>query len=221
MVSNLINPVRNLDISKYPSGDFTQWFGENPHLYARFDLKGHNGVDIVRPHGEVMFAIEDGTVVNAKDTPDGFGIHVRFISDRKNERGYQHEWTYGHCAKLLVKQGDKVHAGQAIALMGNTGFVVSGHTPFWSFNPYAGTHLHLGLREVKVLKSGGWSYPGSNLRFSVINGGNGYKGAIDPVPLLWRAEDQVEADVWRQMALTTISLARTLLLLLTNKKTNE
>lgn len=204
-------PVNKLKMVKYPSGDFTQWFGENPHLYARFELKGHNGCDCVRPHGEIMYAIESGTVVEAKDTPDGFGIHVRFISDNKNERGYYHEWTYGHCSRLLVKQGDHITEGQAIALMGNTGFVISGATPFWKNNPYAGTHLHLGLREVKLPKKGGWKYAGSDIRLSVVNGNNGYKGAIDPVPTLWKASEQVEADIWKQSALTVVSLLKTVI----------
>lgn len=199
---------------KYPDGDITQWFGENPQLYARFNLAGHNGIDVVRPHGEVMYAIESGTIVNTKDTPDGFGIHLRLVSDKKNSKGYHHEWTYGHCSRLLVKQGDHVDEGQAIALMGNTGFVVSGATPFWKYNPYAGTHLHLGLREVKMPKTGGWTYEGSNVRLSVVNSNNGYKGAIDPIPVLWEAEDMVEATVWKQTALTVVSLANTLLKLL-------
>ena len=207
-------PVKNLKLLKYSQGDVTQWFGENPQLYARFELKGHNGIDIVRPHGEIMYATEAGTIVNTKDTPEGFGIHLRLISDNKNERGYYHEWTYGHCSKLLVKQGDHVEEGQAIALMGNTGFVVSGNTPFWASNPYRGTHLHLGLREVKRPKTGGWTYEGSKVRLSVVNSGNGYKGAIDPLEALWGAEDGTEEDIWRQSALTVISLANTLLNLL-------
>lgn len=214
---NLINPVRGLKLTKYPNGDITQWFGENPHLYARFELKGHNGIDIVRPHGEVMYAIEDAIVVDAKEEPDGFGKHVRIVGNIKNDRGYYHQWTYGHCSHLLVKQGDTVKAGQAIALMGNTGFVVSGATPFWNANPYAGTHLHLGLREVKRPTTGGWKYPGSDVRISVVNSSNGYKGAINPVNALWGADDPVTADVWRQSALTVISLARTVINLLKSK----
>lgn len=208
------NPIKKFKIQKFPNGDITQWFGENPVLYARFQLKGHNGIDVVRPHGEVMYAIESGTVIHTKDTPDGFGIHLRLLSDNKNENGNYHEWTYGHCSKLLVKQGDHVEEGQAIALMGNTGFVVSGATPFWANNPYAGTHLHLGLRETKRPKTGGWSYDGSDVRISTVNYENGYKGAIDPVATLWKANDVSGATIWRQSALTVVSLARSVLSLL-------
>lgn len=210
----MINPVKGLRINKFPDGDFTQWFGENPQLYARLDLKGHNGLDIVRPHGEVMYAIEDGVIVSVKDDPKGFGKHLRLISDLPDKKGRYKEWTYGHNAKNLVKQGDHVTAGQAIALMGNTGFVVSGNTPFWKYNPFAGTHLHLGLRYMKRPKRGGWMYEGSDVRLDVYDYGNGYKGAVDPLPELWEAEDMPESTVWRESAFTVISLAKTLLNLL-------
>ena len=213
----MINPVNKLKLSYLPTGDVTQWFGENRTLYARFDLAGHNGIDIVRPHGEVMYAIEDGEVVSVKEEPNGFGKHLRIISDAKDNKGNYREWTYGHNSLNLVKQGDKVKAGQAVALMGNTGFVVSGATPFWQHNPYAGTHVHLGLREVRKTRTGGWSYEGSSLRISVVNSGNGYKGAIDPLPFLWAGEDLPTADVWRQLALTVLSLGKTVINLFKSK----
>lgn len=210
-------PVRNLKLSYFPAGDISQYFAENPQLYARLKMKGHNGIDVVRPHGEMMFAIEDGEVVEAKDSPDGYGIHLRFVSDAKDSEGRHREWTYGHNWKNLVKQGDKVKAGQAIALMGNTGFVVSGATPFWRHNPYAGTHLHLGLRYVKKTKRG-WSYPGSSMKLSVLDHANGYFGSIDPLPVLMAIkEDIVKEDALREMKLTLISLANSLIKRLTTK----
>jgi murein DD-endopeptidase MepM/ murein hydrolase activator NlpD len=207
-------PIKNLKISYYPKGDITQYFAENPVLYAKFGINGHNGIDIVRPHGELMYAIEDGIVVEVKDTPDGYGRHIRFVSIDKGDNGYYNEWTYGHCSRLLVNQGDGVKAGQAIATMGNTGFVVSGSTPFWDSNPYAGTHLHLGLRFFKKPKTGGWSYPGSDVKLTSVGYSNGYKGSVDPVPLLQKCEDVSDTESWRQLALTTISLANTVINLL-------
>lgn len=207
----MINSIKKLVLLKYPNGDVTQWFGENPQLYKQFDLAGHNGVDIVRPYGEVMYAIEDGIVVEDNDDPKGHGIHIRIISDAKADNGFYREWTYGHCSRNLVSQGDHVTAGQAIALMGNTGFVVSGANPYWKYNPYAGTHLHLGLRYMKKPKTGGWFYKGSKVRLSVVNYGNGYKGAVDPVPELWQCEDLTEANVWRQSALTVVALLNTVI----------
>jgi hypothetical protein len=54
--------------------------------------------------------------------------------------------------------------------MGNTGFVVSNDrgNGYWEANPYAGTHVHFGLR---LWKKG-----------EVLNYDNGSLGAIDPIP---------------------------------------
>jgi len=178
-------PVKFLNTDMAPNGDITQWFGENPQLYARFGINGHNGVDIVRPHGDPLYAIESGTVVSVKNDPHGFGKHLRFISKETDSKGYRREWTYGHNSKNYVKVGDVVFTGQHIADIGNTGFVVSNSTGngFWKINPFAGTHLHLGLRLVREHKNG-WSYEGSPIKLDVINYQNGYKGAIDPRPFL-------------------------------------
>jgi murein DD-endopeptidase MepM/ murein hydrolase activator NlpD len=211
------NPVKGYKQSLFPAGDVTQWFAENPALYAFMDMKGHNGVDIVRPHGSDMFAVEDGTVIEVNDNPQGYGRHVRFISNEPGKDGYYHEWTYGHCNTIFVNIGDEVYAGQKIATMGNTGFVVSGKTPFWKSNPYAGTHLHLGLRLMKRPRRGGWSYAGSNIKVDVIGYSNGFKGAIDPAPYLVGAEDNVATPTMRQLQLTVLSLAKTVVGLLTKK----
>lgn len=203
----MINPVKKLVLAYSPKGDVTQYFAENPALYAHMGLAGHNGIDIVRPHGELMYAIEDCTVVSVKDDPAGFGKNIRMISKAKDENGNHRLWTYAHNSKNLVKQNDEVREGQGIALMGNTGFVVSGATPFWKHNPYAGTHLHLGLRLVKLPKRGGWSYPGSDIRLTVQNHGNGYLGSINPLPYLLKCNDLPALSLWRELAVTVVSLA--------------
>lgn len=193
-------PIQNFNTKLYPQGSITQYFGENPSLYARMGLEGHNGMDIVAPHGTPLYAVESGVVVEVKNTPDGYGKHVRFISD--DDGGLCREWTYGHCSQIFVEVGDRVREGQYIANMGNTGFVVSGATPFWRFNPFAGTHLHLGLRYVKRHRKG-WSYPNSDIKIKVLEYDNGYKGAVDPLPLL---EETGTVDAYIEKQLTIISL---------------
>lgn len=210
-------PIKNFSMELYPKGTMTQGFGENPALYAFMGLKGHNGQDHVAPHGENMYAIEDGIVIEVNNDPKGFGKHLRFLSDVPGESGYYHEWTYGHCANIFVAIGDKVTAGQLIATMGNTGFVVSGNTPFWKNNPFAGTHLHLGLRLMKKPRRGGWTYPGSSIKIDVMGYGNGYKGAIDPSPYLATAERNIEAPTIQTLQLTLISVLNSLLALLSKK----
>lgn len=209
-------PIKTFKQELYPKGTVTQWFGENPALYAYMGLAGHNGQDHVAPHGEPMYAIEDATVVNVNNDPKGYGKHVRILSDKANAAGHYHEWTYGHCDTISVAVGQKVKEGEQIATMGNTGFVVSGSTPFWKSNPYAGTHLHLGLREMRRMNRGGWSYPGSTIKLDAINYKNGYKGAIDPYPVLAGMTSQETFK--RAQLLTVVSLARTLIGLLKQKK---
>lgn len=209
-------PIDNFTIRKHPKGSVTQWFGENPDLYGRWGLAGHNGIDIVAPHGSPLYAVEDCIVLEVNNNPNGYGKHVRLVSLDKDEDGYSREWTYGHCDTISVQQGEVVEAGEQIATMGNTGFVVSGNTPYWSSNPFAGTHLHIGVRLVKRLARGGWSYPGSSIRLEVLDYDNGYKGSIDPYPYLARLS-QVERR-YRNQQLTAISLLNTFLKLLKLKQ---
>jgi len=176
-------PFDNFDAREYPTGCTTQFFGENPALYASMGLDGHNGQDLVAPHGSPLYAIESGTVVSVKYDADGFGRHLRILTDGKNAR----LWVYGHCNAITVEVGDKVTEGDLVATMGNTGFVVSdGYaSTFWGMVPRGtrGTHLHLGVREV-TRTARGWSYPESDIKIDVKNYDNGYKGSIDPMPFI-------------------------------------
>lgn len=173
-------PFKGCVLKASPEGSITQYFAENPALYAKMGMKGHNGADLVATHGTPMVAVEDGKVLEVKNSPEGYGKHLRLIST-KSYNGLYREWTYGHCDTISVKVGDKVLEGDEIATMGNTGFVVSGATPYWSFNPFKGTHLHLGCRLIEK-SIHGWAYPGSTVKIKVPDYENGYKGAIDPLP---------------------------------------
>ena len=177
------------------------------HISEFQAMIGHNGIDIVAPHGTPMEAVEDGRVVQVKSSPDGHGKHVRIVSRRADSDGFNHLWVYGHCDTILVEVGDRVRQGDVIATMGNTGFVVSGHTPYWKYNPHAGTHLHLGLRLVKFANDG-WSYEGSDLRLKVNDYNNGYKGGVDPYPYL--SFFSKEEKVHRGLQLTLIGLLNTI-----------
>jgi murein DD-endopeptidase MepM/ murein hydrolase activator NlpD len=197
-------PIDNFCIEQYPKGDVTQYFGENKALYSRLNLAGHNGIDIVAPHGSPMYAVESGIVVESRYATDpvkDLGGHcVRIITHGKECR----VWTYGHCSKLHVKQGDIVEEGQHIADMGNTGFVISGATPYWELNPFAGTHLHLGLRNV-TRNLRGWAYEGSDIKMKVYDLENGFKGSVDPYSLLKTVSTPNE-ETEKVRLLTIISL---------------
>lgn len=177
------DPIKNFNPSPYPLGDLMQGFGENHDLYSKavcFEgncLQGHNGWDIVREWGTPIYACEGGVVVEAKEEITGYGKSVRIINF-----GTGNEWTYGHLSKIDYKLSTEIKEGNQLGIMGNTGFVVSGNTPYWKSNPYAGTHLHLGLR--KVTPAGAtWNtgYPSGD-KAIVLNYNNGYFGSIDPAP---------------------------------------
>jgi murein DD-endopeptidase MepM/ murein hydrolase activator NlpD len=182
----LHEPVKDFIPKSYPAGDVTQWHGENIPLYSKICptadtclTGGHNGIDIVRPWGTPILAVDDGLVVEVRELSTGYGKHVRFVN--KDE----FEFTNGHLSRIDVKPGDRIKAGQQIGLMGNTGFVVSGPTSFWKLNPYAGTHLHFGVRKLihvpNILEPASLTYlPGSPdvYRCNVENYDNGCFGFL-------------------------------------------
>ncbi len=97
--------------------------------------EGHLGVDIVGKMNSRISAALDGTVIFSGWTIDtGYVIYI------------QHEQNlitiYRHNSELLKVQGDKVRAGEAIAIMGNSGKETTGphlHFEMWlngsSINP--------------------------------------------------------------------------------------
>lgn len=168
-------PIANFNPLPYPKGDVMQFFFENPSLYANTaSPKGHNGWDISREWGTPIFAVQDGKVVTAENNPLGNGEYIRILCS-------DGEWEYGHLSKIQVTLGQQVKAGDQIGLMGNTGFVVTGDTPYWKSNPHAGTHLHLSHYPcTPYTGTGSWnrSYP-SDDKAVMTYFGNGYNDALD------------------------------------------
>lgn len=133
----------------------TQKFGENPKVYAKFGLKGHDGVDLRTrffdsPLGRrYVTASHDGVVEVVRADVGGYGTHIRL-------RGADGCMTiYGHLSKSYVSKGDVIKAGQRMALTGNTGFS-------------SGPHLHFEFRP------SGWEK----------HSNDGWGGAVDPLPYL-------------------------------------
>lgn len=124
----------------------TQTFGENPGAYARFGLRGHNGVDAALWEGTPVLAAADGVVSKAGNDAGGYGEYI------KVRHADGSETLYGHLSKRLAQLGDNVAEGQVIGKSGNTG-------------NSSGAHLHFEYR-----------LPGQ--------AGNGYGGAVDPLPYL-------------------------------------
>lgn len=87
----------------------------------------HYGIDIAANPNESVLAVLDGTVILSTYTAEtGYVIEVQhnqnFVS------------IYKHCASLLKKEGEQVKAGEALALVGNTGTLTTGphlHFELW------------------------------------------------------------------------------------------
>lgn len=92
-----------------------------------FNLReGHYGVDVAAAENEFIKSTLDGTVVFGGWTnTDGYVIQVQHQNNIMS--------VYKHCSALLKKTGDIIKAGEAIAIVGN-----SGETSY-------GTHLHFEL----------------------------------------------------------------------------
>lgn len=211
----LSSPVKDFKPILFPNGDVTQFFGEHKELYASTCVfgsttncltGGHNGWDIVRPWGTPIYAVSSGRIVELKEDSGGYGKHIRIL-DTDNR-----EWVYGHLSSISVAFGQFVVAGDEIGKMGNTGYVVSGPSPFWQYNPYAGTHLHLGYRNFTPWNGTG-TYTiqyGTGERGTITDYTNGFLGSQNFSPT-----DFTPGEVSiTQMQLTVISLANTAIALL-------
>ena len=89
--------------------------------------KRHYGTDIAANPGESVLATLDGTVILSTYTAEtGYVIEVQHNQDFIS--------VYKHCGSLLKKEGDIVQAGEAIALVGNSGQMTTGphlHFELW------------------------------------------------------------------------------------------
>ena len=80
----------------------------------------HNGLDISSAKGTAIIAPADGTVVKR-----GYDKYLgKFL---KIDHGRKIVTTYGHLSAYNVSPGQKVHQGDIVALMGNTGLSTGHH----------------------------------------------------------------------------------------------
>jgi murein DD-endopeptidase MepM/ murein hydrolase activator NlpD len=137
--------------------NISQRFGENPQNYAQFGLNGHEGLDFI-PLGadKTVYAVESGIVITDFDDPiQGKAYGNNIVVFVSANRRL---WNYAHLAQNFVNKGDKVLRGQPVGLMGSTGNTT-------------GPHLHLGLRL-------------TDLSGNPLNTNNGFKGFVDPMPVV-------------------------------------
>jgi murein DD-endopeptidase MepM/ murein hydrolase activator NlpD len=87
----------------------------------------HFGVDITAPEGEAVMAVYDGTVIFSSFTSDGGNvIQIQHPNNLIS--------VYKHNSVVLKKVGDRVRAGENIAIIGNSGEYTDGphlHFELW------------------------------------------------------------------------------------------
>lgn len=149
-MSDIIRPIEPFEL--------TQGFGENPALYARFGLAGHNGWDFRTkypdtPQGyrNILASWFSKHYKTADEGNDGFGRYFEVIVSLKNT----YKLTYAHCQSI---QSFAVREeAEAMAISDNTG-------------NSTGSHLHLTIKRGHLI----------NGAFQSDNYSNGYFGAIEP-----------------------------------------
>lgn len=92
-----------------------------------YDQSIHPFIDIAAPANSMVYAVLDGTVIASGWIDDsGYTIQIQHVNDIIS--------IYKHNQKLLKKVGDKVTAGEPIAIVGNTGTLSTGehlHFELW------------------------------------------------------------------------------------------
>lgn len=111
-----------IDVSEYcmpHDGPIT-----SPYGYRRRFRRMHKGIDIGIHMGDTIYAAFDGRVriTNYERAGYGYYVVIRHTNDL--------ETVYGHLSRFLVKPEQYVHAGDPIALGGNTGRSTGPHLHF-------------------------------------------------------------------------------------------
>ncbi len=116
-----------------PHATITQGFGPTAYVfeasYAGFP-HFHTGIDLAVPLGTPVFAAADGVVVLARPMADSGGQLVGYGNYVIIQHDAGLKTLYGHLLTIGVKEGDVVHRGQLIGLVGSTGNSTGPHTHF-------------------------------------------------------------------------------------------
>lgn len=175
--------MENLSMLDWPKGNVFQRFAANPQLYR--GTNGHTGEDYVKPEGEPILACLDSIVVEMRNNPNGYGEFVRLVSNEQDNERYL-EQIYGHMRNIpdYIVPGYKIKAGECLGYESNTGYVISGNSPFWGNAPAGiGVHLHLGFRWITDPKPNTTQICYSNrFSYTILNYENQFFGYIDPAP---------------------------------------
>lgn len=195
-------PALGVRLLDHPNGHIYQGFGKNKDLY-RLAINtpgcglpdcsmwgGHNGIDIAMAFRTPILATK-GKVVEIKNSPEGYGKHIRILTD-PDEAGVRYDLVYAHLDEINTALGMRVVDGEEIGRMGNTGFVISGGTPYWGNAPAGkGVHLHFGVKKI-LPPTDTWNiiYPTGD-KGIVENYDNGTFGSINPMRFFDRRQEVI------------------------------
>ena len=127
--TSLSSDAKEVEFQMPLIGRISSRFGNRFHPIDK-KSKFHSGVDIAAPRGTPISAAADG-IVKFSGRRGGYGNMV-IIEHADGSRT-----RYGHANRLMVKEGQKVSAGDQIATVGSTGKAT-------------GPHLHFEIREGKT-----------------------------------------------------------------------
>ena len=102
----------------------SQRFGSNTGAYARFGMKGHNGIDFALPLYTPLIAVRGGRITERANDPTGYGLYTVLTDDEGTQ------WLYGHGSQWDVRLGERVTEGQRLGLSGNSGNSTGPHLHF-------------------------------------------------------------------------------------------
>jgi murein DD-endopeptidase MepM/ murein hydrolase activator NlpD len=110
-----IIPISSKDLTRIASG-----FGLRIHPVYKIS-KFHAGMDFTAPLGTDVYASGDGTVESVLSSKRGMGNYITI------NHGFGYSSIYAHLDSFNVKPGQKVHRGDVIGFVGNTGMSVAPH----------------------------------------------------------------------------------------------
>jgi murein DD-endopeptidase MepM/ murein hydrolase activator NlpD len=142
--SSLIRPGQELFIpnARLSEQELNRVFGRlfilpaRGRLSSRFGVRGdpitglsrfHNGIDLAGAIGTPVVAAMSGKVIMLGFNPN-FGRYIIL----SHPEAFQ--TLYGHLDSFLVRKGQRVKQGEAIGLMGNSGYSTGSHLHFSIFN---------------------------------------------------------------------------------------
>ena len=105
------------------SGFLSSTFSHHRRHPIFHDVRPHYGIDISSRRGNPIVATASGRVARA-GWENGHGNYVVL------DHGHGLKTTYSHASRILVRTGDKIDRGDAIALVGSTGFSVAPHVHY-------------------------------------------------------------------------------------------